>query len=173
MVLIPLRVTRLFVHGFMQRITSQVAASLNPSQGHPPLRTSPSALWSRTGRTSLNPSQGHPPLRTEACARAYKAIPRVLIPLRVTRLFVLIFVASIVCCLLGLNPSQGHPPLRTRSSWQWKSWQLSCLNPSQGHPPLRTEVEFFEYATAVYVLIPLRVTRLFVREALSARRISP
>ena len=61
-----------------------------------------------------------------------------------------------------LNPSQGHPPLRTVHYCDGTSSVPEGLNPSQGHPPLRTSLTWENGDMESYVLIPLRVTRLFV-----------
>ena len=90
-----------------------------------------------TGAYRLNPSQGHPPLRTGESGIQAVGRVLVLIPLRVTRLFV---------------PAGRSTPSSSDQS----------LNPSQGHPPLRTFLLVLNRGYLFLVLIPLRVTRLFV-----------
>ena len=63
-VLIPLRVTRLFVPVACRGRPRAGSARLNPSQGHPPLRTITPVQIAKDLGIRLNPSQGHPPLRT-------------------------------------------------------------------------------------------------------------
>ena len=64
-VLIPLRVTRLFVPAVAPPVRLR-RTRLNPSQGHPPLRTHVTFDYIEGSTPCLNPSQGHPPLRTKA-----------------------------------------------------------------------------------------------------------
>ena len=86
-VLIPLRVTRLFVRRQLRGRRRQ-GTGLNPSQGHPPLRTDGWDGWPEADATVLIPLRVTR-LFVHAAHLADDAEQKVLIPLRVTRLFVL------------------------------------------------------------------------------------
>ena len=109
---------------------------LNPSQGHPPLRTTDFPPCRLAGAVVLIPLRVTR-LFVRKVTLSVILFLLVLIPLRVTRLFVPILIAVVLVALLVLIPLRVTRLFVRKLLLECVVPQL-CLNPSQGHPPLRT-----------------------------------